>query len=289
MSINVCNILFDDKFKTFIKKMKDKFINYLEESALFDIRMARLAEIQEIYRRYFDNHKDEITLTNKTLRHQEYFAVLVSLIIPHIDKINKFEEVLDYYHRDFTVLSNATSNSDNDTYCACCHIVTSRNTFYLKNIITNYTLLIGCDCILKYKILSREEMEALKKERKFNIFKNKLYLYGINKDEIDEWFYCGGNNKTGSKYFKDLYKESPRLESGDECVCGRNITGLENHYISKDNENFLIICKECKKFFKKKVIETDNSKKIVVCDHCQGTGQMYYCDDCYGDCMFCEI
>ena len=86
MSINVCNILFDDKFKTFIKKMKDKFINYLEESALFDIRMARLAEIQEIYRRYFDNHKDELTLTNKTIRHQEYFAVLVSLIIRHIDK-----------------------------------------------------------------------------------------------------------------------------------------------------------------------------------------------------------
>lgn len=275
--INVCNILFDDKFKTFITKMKDYFIDYLEESALFDIRMVRLAEIQEIYRRYIDSYKDELTLTNKKIRNQEYFAVLVSLIIPHIDKINKFEEVLQHYNRDFIVLSNATSNCDNDTYCACCHIVTSKNTFYLKNIITNYTLLIGCDCILKYKILSREEMEALKKERKFSIFKNKLYLYGINKNEIDEWFYCGGN-KTGSKYFKDLYEESPRLESGDECVCGKNITGLENHYISKDNENFLIICKECKKFFKKKPIL---DIKCHSCNKPKGENNpMIYCGHC---------
>ena len=30
-----------------------------------------------------------------------------------------------------------------------------------------------------------------------------------------------------------------------------------------------------------------NCKKRSICDNCQGTGRMYYCDDVWGDCLFC--
>ena len=186
--INVCNILFDEKFKVFIKKMKDKFIEELEGSkTCFDYRI--LADTQKIYRNYIIHHKQELTfIKNDTLINQEYFAIIVSLIYPNIDNINKFEDIFQYYKKEFSVFANDLADVDDKrkityTHCACCHSVQTINTFYLRNLSTGYTLLIGCDCILKHKILSFEELEKLKNERKFKqrTAENHCLFCGRNK------------------------------------------------------------------------------------------------------------
>ena len=58
--INVCNILFDDKFKVFINKMKNKFIGSLE--ICNDCSYYMLSDQQEKYRKYIYSRKNELTL-----------------------------------------------------------------------------------------------------------------------------------------------------------------------------------------------------------------------------------
>jgi len=179
-------------------------------------------------------------------------------------------------------------NEDEDkTKCVCGKEIKCLNSYISWSNKTNFRYVLGCDCITKNKIMTTWSMASYEKKRKFNIFKNKLYLYGVDKDKIDEWFYCGGN-KTGKNLFKKLYKESPHFECANECVCGRNMSGLENHYISKDNENFLVICKDCKKFFKKTSNQTECHSRLkpdqTQCHSClkpKGENNpMIYCHDC---------
>ena len=96
---------------------------------------------------------------------------MVFLIIPNIDSIEKFEDVFKNYKTDFTVVDNNLYDDENQTeidktYCACGHKVKSNNVYNLINNTTGYNLLIGCDCIDKYKIFSQEELKVLKQKRK---------------------------------------------------------------------------------------------------------------------------
>ena len=158
--INFCNIVFDEKFKVFIQTMRNKFIGYLEISNGCPYYV--LSVQQERYRDYIAERKDELTLIeSKKCINQEYFAILVSLIIPNTDSIEKFEDVFKNYKTDFTVVDNNLYDDENQTqidktYCACGHKVKSNNVYNLINNTTGYNLLIGCDCIDKYKILSEE-------------------------------------------------------------------------------------------------------------------------------------
>jgi hypothetical protein len=283
---NFTNIKYNDRLKTFMIKMRTD-LDYCFEILLNELNLQELGDMQEIMRNYIENHKDEIDfiVKNKPIYKPDFFALLIVAGSNFEHNISYDECLLEY--RGNVMEVEFDYEDEEHTKCICGKKIKCKNGYITYNNKTQLHLVLGCECIKKNKILTTWTMALYEKRRNFNIFKNKLYLYGINSDEIDEWFYCGGNNKLGSKYFKDLYKELPSFECGNECVCSKNITGLENHYISKDNENFLIICKDCKKFFKKKSMETNNSKKREVCDHCQGTGEMYYCDDCWGDCMFC--
>ena len=187
-NVNICNIVFDEKFKLFINTMKNVFIDKLELSKECRNNIY-LADAQEIYRNYIISKKSDLTLTQNKIINQEFFAILVCLILPNIDDITKFEDVFKNYKKDFIIFDNNLHNCDNtidrtDTHCACCHLVKGDNVYRFINITTGFTLLIGCDCIKKYKILSDEELKELKDKRQL---KNRL--------KPNHCFFCGKNTK----------------------------------------------------------------------------------------------
>lgn len=205
-TINVCNIIFDTKFKVFINKMKNHFI----EDLVFSKNCRTyylLSSTQEKYREYIVNHKHEITfIDSEKCSNPEYFAILVSLIFPDINIIKKFGDVFENYKTDFTVMDNSLFNSDeldeiDELHCACCHMVSSKNIFYLMNNTTKYTLLIGCDCILKHKILSIVELKELRSKRQFKQKRNLL----------ENCYFCGRKGKCkaciNGKLTKNIFKE----------------------------------------------------------------------------------
>ena len=275
---NVTNVKYNDKLKIFMRKMR-KVLGYCFEILNENYDLHELGDTQEIIRNYIERNKNDIDFIvekeNRPIYKPDFFALLIVAGSDFETNVSYNDCILEYEGNVMEV--EFDYDDDDQTKCICGKDIKCKHGYITYNSKTNFHLVLGCECIRKNKILTTWSMALYEKRRSFNIFKNKLYMYGINKDDIDEWFYCGGN-KNGINEFKKLYHESPRFECGNECVCGRDISDKENYYISKDNENFLIICKDCKKFFKKKSIE--NGLKCHSCLKLNQNRHNIYCDHC---------
>ena len=207
--VNVCNISFDGKYKDFIQKMRETFKDDLEYSN--QCRNYKiLSGIQEKYRNYVANNQNDLTLIeSKRIINQEYFAVLISLIFGNIESIDKFENIFENYKKDFTVMHFGDYDVEEPSeictsHCCCGHIVHSCNTYYLTNISTGYTLLIGGDCIEKYKILSFDDLKELKTKRQFK-----------ERTKEGRCYFCGKKGKCKAcknvRVARDVFKEWKRV------------------------------------------------------------------------------
>ena len=203
--VNVCNILFDEKYKAFIKKMKEEFLELMGISiTCYDYEI--LGDIQQKYRDYVLKYKKELTLIeSKKFINQEYFAVLVSLIFDNIDNIEKFDDIFKKHKNDFTFTHFEDNGSEEpsqiiQSHCCCGHLVHSNNTYTLRNNTTGYRLLIGNDCILKNNILSFEELRELNNKRRFK-----------ERTKVGKCYFCGKNGKCKAckniKIAKDVFQE----------------------------------------------------------------------------------
>ena len=122
------------------------------------------------------------------------------MIIPNIDNVEKFEDIFSDFKTDFQIFDDNLNNFNeniheidtpiNNLNCVCGRIIQSNNIYKLLNITTQITLLIGCDCIDKYKILSKEELNALKLKRQFK-----------QRTKVSNCLFCG--KKGGCKACKN--------------------------------------------------------------------------------------
>lgn len=119
-----------------------------------------------------------------------------------------------------------------------------------------------------------------------------LKTYGLSLEQINSegWFYCGGNTGSRFKTFKQycgFQKLLPHFES--KCICGHPI--VENCYITKDKEFFLVIGNCCiKKFIKKsgrtceKCGSSHRNTSTNKCNDCRENE----CSECGKSCKYRE-
>lgn len=379
--INICNIAFDGKYMDFIKKMRETFkddIEYSKQCRDYKI----LSRIQDKYRDYVAYNQNQLTvIENKKFINQEYFAVLVSLILGNIESIDRFEDIFENYKKDFEVMYigdydvEQTSETSEvcSSHCCCGHSVHSYNTYYLTNLSTGYTLLIGCDCIEKYKIISLEELKELKAKRRFKerTKEGKCYFCGKKgKCKACKNIKIARNVFTGWRRVSIILKNSTKLlttrivafqrkrlrrllkglivkrtlhKSRVIAFQTKRLQRLLKPLVIKWKLLYMMKCSKCRKVmntmkydkcytcfrednnkcddcgkmkpknhpkcynckYKYKCKSCDSKmqtnkyencydcnvkkkrKYSDKCDHCQGTKRMYYCDDCWGECIFC--
>lgn len=247
---NVTNVKYNNRLKIFVTRMK-KELDYCFEIMTENFDLHEIGDTQEIIRNYIERNKNEIDFIvekeNKPIYKPDFFALLI-VAGSDFDNNNSYDECLLEY-KDNVMEVEFDYDDEEQTKCICGKDIKCANGYITYSSKTLLHLVLGSECIKKNNILTTWTMALYEKRRNFYIFKNRLYMYGVNKDEIEQWAYCGGN-KTGNKQFLKLYNEIPKFENGEECVCGKDISNQENHYITKDDENFLIICKDCKKHFK---------------------------------------
>lgn len=216
---------------------------------------------------------------------------------------------------DFQIKRIIRSNYDNVTNqtCICSQII--ENIYEVENKHTNINFRIGCECIKRYKIVSRDELNVFCKETKMLKKKQKE-----NNKEIEEGKPIGYYEelrkkeiqvKDKNKHDNLLKKEKKekqiniQIEQGfkkyKKCVlCGKD--GLYN-------SNDLSMCNKClnsnnKKYLKKLNKEIIKTKRKYVQDECCECGEhfiyncnnydiKYLCDKCnllkkVIECTLCE-
>ena len=173
--ISKIDIVFNEQFKTFVKKIQEQCKDKLEFiNSLIDERVIiGTEEYQFEIREYIIEHQHEINLgKKKTLTensphsHSNFFAIMVSLLV-NIDECNSFDDVMENVKRYCIPTNSSTCKEDGILEifkCACSHYCGVEHLYIMKNDITKRSILIGCDCIEKYELVSPTEMKVMRKE-----------------------------------------------------------------------------------------------------------------------------
>lgn len=81
----------------------------------------------------------------------------------------------------------------------------------------------------------------------------------INYDEINNWYYCGGEDGSHLNYYKLIHNNSELPEHQTHCICGHKIK--HNYYIKNNNDDIIVMGNSCiKKFF--------NFQSMRSCEEC---------------------
>jgi hypothetical protein len=169
--INYTTVSFDEKLKNLIKRLRlelDYELQVLQNSSFEDFK--DMEETQNTIRRYFSEHMLEFNNTRKTLNKPDYFALLVC-VITDIDNKKTFQEVFDEFKSRVSYDMIVTNEDDeryidDKTYCACGQGVHCEHTYLLTNTTSMCSLLIGCECVKKRKILDKEQMKQARQRKK---------------------------------------------------------------------------------------------------------------------------
>lgn len=126
-------------------------------------------------------------------------------------------------------------------------------------------------------------------------FIDGLKKYNLSINEIKDWNFCGGTNKTDLKYFKLVYpnKELPELQKF--CLCGHKIK--ENKYITNGYDIIILgsccikkfipnnkrTCSLCGKNHKRRTSNRCFECSLGICDYCNNK-----CDEYKSICNPCQ-
>jgi hypothetical protein len=191
MDENKTIIIFDSKFKLFIKELNaylmqiDKRINnyYLCDIDIVDDRLEEtdfefnnnrgidinsipdLQRRHEKIREYTNKNIDKINLSKKVkmLYKPDHYAISVCILLENIDDYNSFDEIL---FQELFTMHHMEYDTFHKTVCGCGHSgCLSINMFRIetKKGINKIPTLIGSLCIKKYKIISEQEKKEVTK------------------------------------------------------------------------------------------------------------------------------
>lgn len=177
------NIVFDDKFKIFIKKLQERLNDELEclQEYILNKIIIGTEEIQYKIREYIIKHQDEfnyekknkITETNHS--NTDFFAIFVCLLV-NIDTCDNFNDVWIHVRKHHK-LTEASTEKEEGTYenykCACSQICSVDNLYIISNDILRRSIMVGSVCIQKNYIIDSTEIKKLISERKKRIQEKK--------------------------------------------------------------------------------------------------------------------
>jgi hypothetical protein len=178
MEQNKTRIIFNQRYKTFIKKLLDNNKSLIHELNSKD--MNTLQDIQEQLREWIRLNQDDIDLcwTNQKIRKDansmpDYFAIFISLLTDNIDNFYNWDDIYNYSKAsiadtiaenriDFTQNFNDENLDDDEIAnflgkCLCGHFCKFKNMAILENKQKHINLWIACDCAVKTGIINKNE------------------------------------------------------------------------------------------------------------------------------------
>lgn len=191
MTESLINIIYDDKFKIFIKEAQDDCKNFMDHiyfllknhSVIAD---ATIEKYQSNIRKYIIYNQNKINMDktiilkeHQTNSYPNFFAIFMALLI-NIDECDNFDDIMNKIKK----IKKPRNGTDLQTiHCACSHSCKCENLFEIDYIPLNRAFLIGCDCYIKNKLVSPEigkEMKAevrnIRKKRGERIKRLTLFL-----------------------------------------------------------------------------------------------------------------
>lgn len=188
----------DDKLKDFIKEVQTMFNDELEETISLGMehQCERILEIQYMIRKYIIENQTRINFSQAvTLKEGSPLSMtsLFGLYLMVVADINPVKTVVDVLrqieHEYFTSLGEKTNEEDAcgllsvpaviyaDTIneklrCCCSHKCHKDHMGIIRNMITNYHVVIGCDCIKKNHLIDKNVIRA-EREKTVKFINNK--------------------------------------------------------------------------------------------------------------------
>ena len=178
-------LVFDDKLVSFTKDAKLKFNRELiilsqELNEVSRNHVQKCMEIQEAIREYMIKNQYNLTFVKDTFRlskrppsHSTLFALFMC-IMSDIDECSSFDDVMYQIDSDnlecSALLLEYEEDDANEGACACGHRVILENIYVINNYYTGLKSWVGCDCVNKNKLVTKEAIQQLK-----NNIKNSKY------------------------------------------------------------------------------------------------------------------
>jgi hypothetical protein len=213
-SISKVKFITDDELKVFIKEVQTVFKDELEETILLgqERNCERLLEIQFMIRKYIIDNQHRINFSeNLTLKESSPYSMtslfgLYMMVVADIEPIKTVVDVLRQvehtYYRSMDRIIEADASGlyavravfygteiHQNMLCCCSHKCHIENMGLIKNMITNYHVVIGCDCIKKNHLIDKEVIkQEHERTNKFLVNKEKKLAIKtqkrLEKDEL---------------------------------------------------------------------------------------------------------
>ena len=281
-------IIFNENFKIFIKKLKKD----IDLSSLKTGLLESAMPIQEEIRKYIEKNQNNLDILKGSLinhspnSYPDFFAILISIIIPDLNFYNSFQEILNESQKSrWNSSLFAIDNMDGigDKFCcACSHDCKPENLYKIHNLESGLNILTGCECILKTKFIEETDIEILQKSREDDKTYKKLiektknenfekrikkFEVGLSKikediNSIKSYQYFGGNFGEHKEYFITNTETLLIKIESENCMCGQTIKN--NIFIINNDDQIIPLCEWCFKYSK------ISSPKITqgICDDC---------------------
>ena len=282
------NIIYNDKFKNFIKKIKRNF----PEDAFKSQNLEEKMDLQDRIRKYIvkNQYQNEIDMKNNKKMflgchssHEDFFCIFIALLIrdEKLDDFKNLNEILEYIkkHEAFGMSGYASSDVENTGSsqlrfcCACDHNCSPQKLYVINNPDTFYAIIVGSECIKKYKIIEPRIIETviktLENDENYTKFKKmkKMMVEEKLEENLNEntmsfkqnYKYMGTNfgedlEKLKVGLINDAYPMDSIIEyiestAIDKCkLCEKNNKDkYKKKYIFKNNihDEFIGVCKTC--------------------------------------------
>lgn len=201
--MSVVEYIVNDGLKEFIKEVQTIFKKQLEDTSVLKTERCyeSILETQYYIRQYLIEHQHRITFSRKNFKLQDKACRsmpslfgLYLMVISNVDKVFDVNDALDQIEsKKFTHLGVEIDTGmevesivffetelHDDKVCCCSHNCRLENMGIIGNSMTNYNAVIGCDCILKHKLIDRDVYNNEKKKTRKELMKKK------KRDEIKQ-------------------------------------------------------------------------------------------------------
>jgi hypothetical protein len=213
VSMSKVKFITDDDLKVFIKEVQAVFKDELQETILLgqEHNCERILEIQYLIRKYIiDNQKrinfsEKITLRDGSPNSMTSLFGLYMMVVADVEPIKTVVDVLRQVEHNYYVSLDRVVEADASglyavraviygaeihqrMLCCCSHKCHIEHMGIIKNMITNYHVVIGCDCIKKNYLIDKNVIkQEYEKTNKFIMNKaKKLAIKTQKKLEKDE-------------------------------------------------------------------------------------------------------
>jgi hypothetical protein len=232
---NYTTIIFDDKYKNFIKNLYT-----IVENEWFNTPFNPLFnKMHDWIENYVRENVNNINCTGNIVDMPNLFTINICLLLGNeIYKYNSFEEINFKDFRKIYFACNSYNSgfepSSNTERCACKHKISPSSMFYMHSSFNKIIIQLGMDCIKKTGISG-------------SFFKN------LKKKAEAESVY---NKKIMTSVFEELKKFFKTREEYKQCIDCKKYT------ISKKYDSYKTRCISCYKSYKNKNIKREKTDSL---------------------------